>query len=506
LCAAEFIHEQPVTGDTEFVFKHALTQEVAYSLLLIERRKQLHERVGYSTETLFADKLGDHLDALAHHYSHSDNADKAIEYLGRAGKQAMERSAHVEAIAALTMAVELVPRLPKGFDRMKREIQLQLALGQASIPVKGWAAVEVERPFNRVLEISDRMGDSAESFPALFGLWTVYHVRGFYRDARRRAEELLRAAEVVKNPSFLVLAHLALGETLLHIGELALAHQHQEKTLSFYNPERDRPLVLALGTDAKMILSYEGWTLWFLGYPDQAIQRGREALAFAEELAHPNSIGAARFFDTIVRILRREPEIVLASAERVSTYSAEHGLANWLLFAPRYRAWALAHQGHHEEAIASMRQCDAICEAVGAHIGTTDRLRQLAEVLIAAARIDDAAATIAEALGWVERLNEHYVEAEIYHLSGLLSLKRDKSGADDASACFERAIEIAQSQSAKSWELRATTSLARLLASQGRRDEARAMLANIYNWFTEGFDTADLKDAKALLAELSNSP
>ncbi|MGO9263480.1 MAG: AAA family ATPase [Candidatus Binataceae bacterium] len=504
LQAAEFIYEQPVAGNVEYVFKHALTQEVAYNSLLIERRKQLHERAGQALEIIFANQLDDHLSQLAHHYSHSESADKAIDYLGRAGRQAIERSAHVDAIVSITLALQLLASFPESPERMRREIPLQLSLGQAFIPAKGWAAQEVERPFDRMRELCQRLDDPTELFPALFGLWSVYHVRGLYREARKSATELLERAETAKDPALLLMVHLALGQTLLHIGELALARQHQEEAISLYNPERDRLLALRLGTDTKQgALSYAGWTLWHLGYPDQAIEKGRQALAMAQALSHPNSIAAAQFFDTIVHVLRREPDLVRASAERVAGYSTEHGLGAWLLFTSQHRGWAMALQGHYEEGIAQMVQCQTISHTVGADIGRTHCLRDLSEAYMAAGRFDEALDTLTNALLEVDRLDEHFVEAEIYRLKGEILLKGDDSSAGDAKNCFEHAIAIAYGQSAKSLELRATTSLARLLDRQGNRAGARAMLAEIYDWFTEGFDTADLKDAKELLDELS---
>jgi class 3 adenylate cyclase/predicted ATPase len=503
LRSAEFIYEQPAAGDNEYVFKHALTQEVAYNSLLIERRKQLHERVGQVIEKLYPNQLEDHVATLAHHYSHSDNVEQAIEYLGRAGLQAIRRSANAEAINNLTAAIDLLRTTPDNIDRIKQELPLQIALGQAFTVLKGWAAVELEQAYTRALEICNQLGSPAEAFFALYGLYVMYHVRGLYRPARERAHQLLEQAERTTNPTMLLLAHYALGLTLLHTGELQGAREHQEVALSLYNQERDAPLAFQIGTNPRQgMLSYAGWTLWHLGYPDQAITKGQEALAVAEAVSHPNSIASARFFDTIVHSLRREPEAVLASAEIVAAYSAKHGLGAWLLYTPQQRGLALAEQGHYEEGIAEMVQSQAISHAVGGDIGKTQGLSDLGKAYISAGRLDEALDTVTEALDYVERLNERFVEAELLRIRGELALRRAGPDADDARNSFERTIAIAQGQSAKSQELRATTSLARLLASQGRRDEARMRLAEIYNWFTEGFDTADLKDAKSLLDEL----
>jgi predicted ATPase len=503
--AGEFIYEQPATSGTEYVFKHALTQEVAYNSLLIERRKQLHEGTGQALEAIFASQLDDHLTQLAHHYSLSDNVDKAVEYLGRAGQQALQRSAHVDAVSSLSAAIDLLERLPEGSDRVRRELVLQLVLGQASIVLKGWAAQEVERAFTRALEICAQLGDPPEVFSALMGLWAMYHVRGLYRPAREQAHELLRRAQSTNNPTLLIMAHYAVGETSLHTGELLLARKHQRSLLSLYDRERDATLALLIGADPKQsALSYAGWTEWFLGYPDQAVESGSEAILAAQAVSHPNSLAAAEFFSTIVRILRREPLIVLENAERVFAFSVEHGLGAWLLFASLHRGWAMTQLGRYEEGIEQIRQIATTAHAAGADIGRTNTLRWLAEGYAANGRIDEALATIAEALTAVEVQEERLYEPEIHLLKGELLLRQFSSNAAEAQSCFEYSIQIARNQSAKSSELRTTTSLARLLASQGRRDEARTMLAAIYNWFTEGFDTADLIDAKTLLEQLSN--
>jgi predicted ATPase len=285
---------------------------------------------------------------------------------------------------------------------------------------------------------------------------------------------------------------------------LKLAKEHQDTLLSLYDHGRDRALAFQQGTDVKQgILSYAGWTLWLLGYPDRALATGEEAVAFAQKLSHPNSVAAAEFFLMIVQLYRRDARAVLLTAERVIAISTERGFGAWLLFLTTHRGWAIAEQGRSEEGIALMRQGLATAHGAGADIGRPDLLCQLAEVCMKAGRLDDALSAVNEALAAVDKQEDRYYEPEIHRVKGEVLLRQDHSNLGQAAECFRKAIEIARKQSGKSLELRATTSLARLLAEQGRRNEARTMLAEIYNWFTEGFDTADLKEAKALLDELS---
>jgi predicted ATPase/class 3 adenylate cyclase len=511
LCAAEFIYEQPVAGDTEFVFKHALTQEVAYSLLFIERRKQLHERVGYSTETLFADNLGDHLDALAHHYSRSDNADKAIEYLGRAAQQAIERSASAAAIASLTAAIDLLQRLPDSPENIRRELRLQLSLGTTLIPVKGWTVAETERTYTRARQLCERLGEPPELFPALCGLWAQYCLRGQLPAACGVAEQLLRLAQNADTPELVWTAHSLFGTALFAMGEPLRAREHFEEAISLYkldDLERHRQLAhrTTLADQGVSILCFEAHALRDLGYPDQSRKRMNEALVLARALSHFHSVTYAEGHSCYLLARLRETRAAQAAAERTIALSAEHGFTEQLPSALSARGWALTQEGRSEEGIALMEDSLATLHAKGEDVWRPGILCWLAEALIGVGRLDDVANALEEALTIANQGEDRHCEAETHRLRGELLLKQNISDPAEAQFCFKEAIEIARKQSGKSQELRATTSLTRLLASQGRRDEARDRLAEIYNWFTEGFDTADLKDAKELLDELSNSP
>jgi len=499
LRGAEFIYEQPAAGGVEYVFKHALTQEVSYNSLLIERRKQLHEQAGQALESIFASQVDDHLSQLAHHYSHSGNLDKAIEYLGRAGQQAMQRSAHADAIGNLSSAIELLQHLPESPERIQRELLLHLTFGPALMAIKGFIAPEVERAYTRARELCERLDNPPELFPVLYGLRVVYYLRGELRAAYELAQRLLSRAQGMHDPALLVFAHLALGDTSYSMGEWLVAREHLEMAISLYDRERHRPLASRyLGLDAGISsLSYLALTLSQLGYPDQALRKSNEALALAQALSDPLGVALAEAFGGGLRQLRRDARATQEAAERLNALSAEHGFPFFLTWATTMRGCAIAEQGRNEEGIEKMR------EGLAALNRTTrpQYLCLLAKACIETGRLHDGLSALTEALALADEHELRAYEAEANRLMGDLLLKQNSNTAE-AQSCFQRAIQIARKQSGRSWELRATMSLARLLRDTNRRDEARAMLAEIYNWFTEGFDTADLKDAKALLDEL----
>jgi predicted ATPase len=291
------------------------------------------------------------------------------------------------------------------------------------------------------------------------------------------------------------------------IGDFIAAREHLENAIPLYDPERHRPLIFRYGLDARIVcFTHAAWALWQLGYPDQAVKLSNEALAWGQRLSHPFSLVYAHCFVGVLHQLRREARAAQENVECSIALCAEHGFTEFLGVAPTLRNWAIAEQGRDEDEIAQLQE-GLIVTRVNRYIAEMWRphfLCLLAELYMETGRFDDGLSALTEALAAADEHEDRHNRAEMHRLKGELLLKQSDSNAARARGCFERAIEIARKQSAKSWELRATTSLARLLAKQDRSGEARAMLAGIYGWFTEGFDTTDLKDAKALLDDLSS--
>jgi predicted ATPase len=351
----------------------------------------------------------------------------------------------------------------------------------------------------------------------------VHLLRGEIRTAYELAERLLRLAQSAHDPALLLYARHALGNTSFHTGKFLPARENFDNAISLYDPERHRPLVFLYGgADAGVFCRfYSALTLWHLGYPDQALKRVNEALALAQALSDPFSLTFAGSFVGILHQYRREARAAQETAESVIALSAEHGFTQILAYTTVLRGWAMAEQGRSEEGIAQVLEGLAAHRATGAELLRPYHLCLLAEACMKTVRLDDGLSALMEALAAADEHENRFYEPETYRLMGESLLRQGQSDmrtsqtrplgstsfrlvpdAAEAQKCFERAIEIARNQSAKSFELRATTNLARLLRDTGRLDEARAILADVYNWFTEGFDTADLKDAKTLLDEL----
>jgi class 3 adenylate cyclase/tetratricopeptide (TPR) repeat protein/ribosomal protein L40E len=501
----EFIYEQPLLTDIEYSFKHALTHEVAYNSLLTQRRKLLHERTGQALESMFAEHLDDHLGELARHYQRSGNTPKAIEYLQHAGAQAAARSAHAGAIGLFTSALELLKSMPETPGRMQQELVLQRALGSALSAIKGLSAPETGQAFERASELCRQLGAAPHLFAVLIGLSIFYRVRAELHRAHELAQQAAAIAELECDAVSLVEANLILGVALLLLGDLAGAQSYWERAIAV--PEPAHPGSYHTPYDPRIIAScWAAFATLYLGYPDQALVKSREVLASARKLSHPFTlVGVVELFGFFHR-LRGEGEESLALYGEVLRLANEHGFQQYVALALMGRGSALIEMNRTEEGIALLREGLSAVRVTGMYQYQTAYLAQLAVGCCKAGQTAEGLAAVAEGLAAADRTGERVSEAELYRVKGDLLMQATPgapNAAAEAESCFRQAIEIARHQQAKWWELRATTSLARLLAKQHRRDEVCAMLAKIYDWFTEGFDTADLKDAKALLDELN---
>jgi len=500
---AEFIYEQPAVGDAQYIFKHALTQEVAYSSVLNERRKLLHERIGAALESLHRGRPEDHLDHLAHHFQRSDNAAKAVEYLRLAGEQSARRSSPREAIAYLREALDRTKALPADDERDRAELAVQFALGSV-LTAESFGAPEKVRAFERVSELAARTGAGAEIFPALWHFAAAYISREKLARANELARQSLRLAEAANDRHMLLGAHHIVGESVFWTGNFREAGPHILLATELYDRAADKDLTLYYGMDPFVLSCVMlAWVENSMGRCDRALNLCRDARARATQLSHLYSIAFSLMGMACMHQMRREAGHAETAARDLSTMCREHGFTEMLGWGEWVRGWAMLEQRPAQPGLEIMAEAMDLHDSIGGTPGTPMRRGVLAECYAKNGRLDDAGAELRRAVEAADQTGQHFFDAELCRIGGEIALRSDPREQKAAERYFRNAISVANQQEARSWELRATTSLARLLAKQGHREEARTMLAAIYNWFTEGFDTADLKDAKALLNELS---
>ena len=499
LQTAEFVYEAQLFPDLEYAFKHALTHEVAYGSVLQDRRRALHASIVEAIERLHADRLPEQIEALAHHALRGRAFAKAINYLRQAGAKAIARSADREAVGFFEQALELLNEIPRTGQALSDALDILIALGPALAGIKGASSMEVEASYTHALDLVDHLGDASRRFPVLWGLWFVKFQRGEYAVAVKAGEQLLAAAKNGDDMGQLLEAHHSMWPTLYGMGEHKAALAHMERGIALYDREQHSSQTYVYGGHdpgacCRWHLAHNRWAL---GFPDRALSEVHDALRLAEDLQHETTNGIAHAFAAWLHYQRGEGEAAVRHAERVISMASSHGLASHLegvmvichaVSDRRLNAEALGdlHRRVKSSMLSATRKIYSLCilAALCAEAGDTEQGRSVL------AAID-------------KNVRGYFCAPEILRIEGELILKSEDLGASQAERCFREAIVLARSREAKSFELRAATSLARLLDGQGRREEAHATLAPVYDWFTEGFDTADLKFAKTLLDELS---
>jgi class 3 adenylate cyclase/tetratricopeptide (TPR) repeat protein len=497
---ADFIYEQPAVGDTEYIFKHALTQEVSHNSVLLKRRRQLHERIGGAIETVFTDNLEDHLAELAHHYSRSANRAKALEFLHRAGEQALQRASYSEAESYLAAALEVIGEIPDSPERDARELRLLGSFAQAMVVTKGVSAPELLERNLRARDLAEKTGNLPELALQLARAATYTFASGDYFSAAALADKALETAQREGSPISLAYAHSTSLQARFYLGDFVLAEDHFSRVHAIL----EAPGFLRTGTLGMVVwatFKFASWNAWITGHADVArerVERMRRVVEGAPRYPLVTAlaqIAAANLHAIMLREFARAEALAgeaLASCE-------EHGFPLAATYARVPLGLARAELGRIGEGVALLHQALAGATELGSSHTITELLTCFAEAQALDGAVADALRTINDALQ--ANSQELFLRPETLRVRGELRVRQGDSRL--AEADFREAISLAQKMSAKAWELRATMSLARLLRQQGKVEEARQLLSEIYNWFTEGFDTADLKDAKALLDELS---
>jgi DNA-binding SARP family transcriptional activator len=493
---------------SRYRFRHDLFQKYLYDSLDQVERAYLHEDVGNALERLYGGHAGEIAVQLARHFQEARITEKAVGYLRQAGERAVQLSAYEEGVTHLTRGLALLATLPDSPQRAEEELALQLALGLAWQGTKGPQTGIAKEAFSRARELSQLMGKTEQLCRVLGDLAVHHYVRAEHRTALEFGEQALSLAQQADDPVLVLLGHWYLGVVSFCMGEYAASLTHLEQVISVYDPQQHHhALILLRGSDAGTgALAYSACCLWCLGYPDQALRRSEEALALARELDHAFSLADVLCYGGCVfSKLRRDGQALQVSAEELIRVSKkEGGVRNWLAAGTGFLGEALVMLGQVEEGIAQMHEGMDAQESQGIRCQLPGTLCTLAEAYAREGHPEQGLATLTEALAVVGETDQRQWEPELYRLRAELLLTRGDNG--QAEASFRKGIEVARQQQARSWELRATVGLCRLLREQGRPEEARQLLAEVYGWFTEGFDTPDLREAKALLDELSQEP
>jgi predicted ATPase len=497
---SEFIFEQPALPEVEYSFKHALTLEVAYNSVLTERRRALHERIGAAIESIYAGRLDDHLAELAHQYHRAGNPEKAIEYLRRAGEQAAAQGADSGAIVQLGAALELVAKQADDQTSRLQEMRLRILIGPSLMALKGLGSSETAANYTRAVELCQLAGDTAALFEGLSGLWTFHLVRAELREADALVQQLLASARESKDDSHLAFANFAAGNTAFWCGRLEIAAERLAQSIAVCKPGQ-RSYQVFVDDPAVYSRAYAAWTQHCQGRPDQALATVRDCMQVARMQSHPRTLAMATQFAGHLHLFRREPDVVVEHCRTLTSLAGEHGFPFYRALAEILAGCAAIQHGEGAQAVEHIKRGIDAWQSLGSGLALPWFLGELAEGLRSIGRCDEALDVVSDALRQTEGSGERQFAAELHRIAGMALLMQEKPV--EAESSFRCAREIARTQGARMWELRASRSLAGLLAKQGKREEARTTVADVYGWFTEGFDTADLKEAKALLDELS---
>lgn len=494
---ADIVYRVDISPSLRFAFKHVLLRDAIYDSLLRSKKQQIHAEIATVLEHQFPELAENQTEVLAYHHQEAGNHSAAIRYWFKSGQRALAHSANIEAIASFRSALELLKTLPETPERTKQETEVQLALGIPLIAVKGYASTETREAFSRARALCLRLGDIPEYFQALFGLWGHSWMGGRNDEALSMADEFLVRSRDLSDPVLAMVAHRVMGSTLLTIGDFQSSANHFEETIRLSISEGRQPLhqLYVVEPQAASLL-LQSWDLWFLGYPDRALSRVSEALALAQDLAHPYTVAFAHYMTSVVHLLRGDAARALENAQNSFEMSQEQRFSLYAILSRISRGRAIGELGRIEEARSDIAL--GIDEARRNGVGFMLPMMNswLAEIDAKVGENERALSLIEGLLAGVGDVTGRAWESELHRQKAQILLSLDPSKVGDAESHLRKSIEVARGQSAKSLELRAATSLAELLRRQGRIDEARTLLEPICDWFDEGTDTADLKRAR----------
>jgi len=492
------------TSGGGYRFQHALYQQALYEQLGLTRRAQLHRRIGARLEAGYGARAVEIASQLAVHCEHGHETQRAIYYLQQAGENAARRNAHHEAVAALTKGLTLLATLPDSPERLRHELTLQLTLGRLLLAAKGLAAPEVGDVYSRALALCQQVGETPKLFPVLWGLIQFHCAQGQLHTAGELSQQLLHLAQRQPNTVLPLESQLALGSVALYRGDLVTAQAHLEQGRRLYDPAMPFTRAFRHGHDPMvMTLAIMALALWGAGHADQARQRSQEALTLAQQGGHVPSLLLAELFVACLSHCRRDVAATQAAASALMALATQQDFALRLAQGRLFQGWVLAMQGDAATGVTHILQGLVVQHSVGPKLLYPYFLSLLAEAYSQAGQPATGLTVLTEALTLEATTEERWWEAELYRLQGALLLQLLSPDVSRAEASLHQALDVARRQGAKALELRTALSLSRLWQQHGKRSEAHALLASVYGWFTEGFDTADLQEARTLLDALA---
>jgi predicted ATPase len=513
LILAGLLFRQGTPPQATYLFKHALVQDAAYGTLLREPRRQLHARIADALESQFSELAGTQPELVAHHCTQAGLIEKAALLWGKAGQQSMTRSALLEAKTQLGRALTQIETLPGSPTLRGKQIRLQVAFANVMMHIKGYAAPESQAAFEAARALHERaeaLGEPPEDplllFSVLAGVWAASHVAFNGDVCCDLAARFLALAEKQKSPIPRMIGHRLMGSSLIIVGEIAASLEHYNQAMALYDPTLHRSLATRLAVDiGVVVLSFRSQALWILGYPDAALADVEHALKDAREIGQATTLMFALYIAQLACVFCRDHAAAVAHGRELAALTEEKGALLWKAFGMMNQVSASAMGGQAAEAIEALPQALLAFHATGATLLTPFYLISSARAYAELGRFDDAWGSIDDAMQAMDAAKERWCEAELHRTAGEIALMLPQPDAARAEQCFERALTVAPAQEAKAWELRAVMSMARLWRDQGNAQQALDLLGPVYGWFTEGFDTLDLKDAKALLDILRNT-
>jgi predicted ATPase len=503
LVESEFLYQRGAPPEATYIFKHALIQEAAYQSLLKSTRQQYHERIARMMIDQFSSEAEARPEFVAMHYTEAGNLEAAVQWWQRAGQRAFQRASYAEAIAHYTKGLGVLESLPHSEQRDQSELGFQVELGYALIPVRGWAASPTAQAFTRAGALCRQIGDTPKLFRALWGLGAFHFVRGDQYQARQVADQCLSIARNGNDVDAQIEAYYLSGIVSCAMGNFVYCQDDLEECIRLYGSDERKVHQVLYGQDAKA--SALGWLamgLWALGYPDEALERAKEALAFVRNTTQPFVLARGLAGVGFVHVYRREPQGPDSPLLAAIALCVEQGFAYFHAVVSAFQGSNLVNQGRTEEGIALMQENLSALRTIGSELLFTVILGKLASAHLVLLQVEQGLAVVDDALKCVERNGEHWGESELHRIRGHLLLARGLHDAGQAEACFGKALEVARQQQAKSYQLRAASSLAQLWHQQGKNTEAKGMLSEAISVWPEGLDTADLRDARQLRQQL----